>query len=357
MPRERCDEILGWGMKTIAGHVLFRADGSAAVGLGHIKRCEILARNLLHRGVDVCFAVNDDPFVTQYLGDAGFHIRTLPHPCNTQEMLWATVDDVIAVRPDVACLDIIETGAEHVNAMRDAGVRVVCLDDLGAGATVADAQITIDAEVAPHPAHGRLLAGPEYAILPEELLGRRVNMQAEELSKPVIWIGFGGSDIRDMTPRVAQSLSAWNKDFQACVVLGPAVKKPELTHGAVRNDSRFSVHRDPRDLLRLMAGAHLAVCSVGQAMLELTGLGVPCLVVSLSGLHMRIADHFAAHGSIVHLGRYDTLSPELLREQCSRIVGNPQTWHAMHGAALETVDGRGTQRICDFICELLSFKR
>jgi spore coat polysaccharide biosynthesis predicted glycosyltransferase SpsG len=236
--------------------------------------------------------------------------------------------------------------------MQSAGCVVAGLDDLGEGAVELDAHFAVDDAVVRAPRSGRLFAGPRYVIIPEELKEHRPAAGAGDEPRPVLCVGFGGSDMRGLTLPAARALAAWDAVFEAHIVLGPCVADPGAVEDFCAYDSRFTVHRDPLDLFQLMAEASLAVCSVGQGMFELACLGVPTLVVSLSELHERMAGNFAAYGCSEHLGPHHAFSGDDLVARCRGILGDAARWRAMRQAALRTVDGGGARRICDLIWEL-----
>ncbi len=342
-------------MKTSGNSIAFCVTGGAASGMGHIKRCEVLAREMLSRGVHPVFLVPDDPFLKDFFQKSGFDYRLFPMSPDCGDMLARYAQAVCESGPAAVVLDIIRSRDEHVRAMQAAGCVVAALDDLGAGAESLDAHFAVDDAVVQPPRNGRLFAGPRYVIIPRQLLSHRPHDMECAAPRPELFVGFGGSDARGLTIPAVRSLTAWDAPFNASVVLGPLVADHEAVKTACAADPRFTVLRDPPDLYRIMAGASLAVCSVGQSMFELACLGVPALVVSLTELHARMADNFASCGCIAHLGLHDSLTEAKLADRISATLNDPEQWRAMRAAGLRAVDGAGARRICDVILELAGF--
>jgi len=332
--------------------ILFAVTGSRAAGMGHIKRCLCLAEALAERGAEIRFLAFADNEAEAQLRAGGFDCEIAAPGREPDEL---TAEHARHARPAAVVLDIIRSSNEHVRAMQAAGCVVAALDDLGAGAESLDAHFAVDAAVVRPPRNGRLFAGPRYVIIPRELLPHRPRVEECAAPRPELFVGFGGSDARGLTLPAVRALAACDEPFHASVALGPLVADPEAVETACAADSRFTVFRDPPDLYRIMAGASLAVCSVGQSMFELACLGVPALVASLTELHARMADNFAACGAIANLGLHDSFAEANLADQISAILNDPEQWRAMRAAGLHTVDGAGARRICDVILELAGF--
>jgi spore coat polysaccharide biosynthesis predicted glycosyltransferase SpsG len=332
--------------------ILFAVTGSRAAGMGHIKRCLCLAESFAERGAEIQFLAFADNEAGAQLRAGGFDCEIATPGREPDEL---TAEHARHTRPAAVVLDIIRSRDEHVRAMQATGCVVAALDDLGTGTESLDAHFGVDAAVVQPPRNGRLFAGPRNVIIPRQLLPHRPDDNECAAPRPELFMGFGGSDARGMTIPAVRAMSAWDAPFHASVVLGPLVADPEAVETACTADSRFTVFRDPPDLYRIMAGASLAVCSVGQSMFELACLGVPSLVVSLTELHARMADNFAACGGIEHLGLHDTFAEAKLADRISATLNDPEQWRAMRAAGLRAVDGAGARRICDVILELAGF--
>ena len=347
-----------------AGNVLFRADGGQRLGLGHIKRCEALCRELARRNISCSFLTQQEDFVTAYIRDAGFEAHTIEPvpPDDREEMFSRTVDAVDKLRPDVVFLDILNTTVDFVQKLQGTGARVASIDDLGPGGAVVDALVGVDVgmlnENLPQsvldsdPAH--IHAGLDYAIMDPAFTALRDMKTEQHFHERNIFVGFGGSDPCGTTVPVVQALMDWDQDFHVDIVLGPCMADPDAAADlAARHAVRFTVHRDPPDLPHIMARAAVAVCGVGQSLFELTMLGTPCLLVTQSPLHAQFGANFQKCGAAAHLGPHPDFSPEIMLQWCDRILSDLDLWKRMSEIARSTIDGRGVVRICDVIQKLL----
>jgi spore coat polysaccharide biosynthesis predicted glycosyltransferase SpsG len=343
-------------------HIAIRADGGQAMGLGHIKRCETLARELLSRGRHVTFLTVDDTFVRELLTSDGFEVRTVAPWTDRAGMFANTVNAVAGLMPGVVFLDILNTEVEFVRALQDTGARAVSIDDLGPGGAAVDALVGEDVGVleeclppgVKQAAAGRIFGGLDYVILSERFTPLRGAKSPDHWRRRNLYVGFGGGDRRATTEAVVAALLDWPEVFTANVILGPCMARPERVEQiAARDTRRFTVHRDPPNLPQLMAQATLALCNVGQSLFELTYLGTPSLLITSSPLQASFADNYERNGCSVHLGLHDDFSKDEMIYWCGSILDDEMRWTAMHEIALRAIDGRGARRIADVIEKLL----
>lgn len=342
--------------------ILFRADGNCNIGLGHIKRSEVLAAELAAAGRRVAFLTTRDDFATAYLEQKGFLVHPLEKWSGRPEMFSLTVEAVAKIRPAVVFLDVINTELEAVESMKNSGAKVAAIDDLGPGAAAVDALIGVDIgileELLPQAAReragGNVFAGADYAIIDPRFVSLRDSAVPEKFVSRKIFVGFGGSDPCGSTKPVVEALMGSGLDFEAHVVVGPCMEGPdEIARLVKRGGSRFTSRVDPPDLPEIMAASTIAICGVGQSLFELNMLGVPALLATQSPLHEKFGENYQKGGSAVHLGRHDLFSPEEMLKWCGRLLDDRRLWLEMHRAARRLIDGRGSARICDIIGGLL----
>ena len=144
--------------------IIIRADGGQRVGLGHVVRMRALAA-MLAADFDCEFLLgNSDPAVMTLLsGDHRVHQLAAGGDAET------ILDLARRTAAAAVVLDGYGFGRELQRSLRQAGLRVVVIDDLAAAPIEADLVINHCSRlVAPHyqvPAGASVLCGPEYALL------------------------------------------------------------------------------------------------------------------------------------------------------------------------------------------------
>src|SRR5438093_2404260 len=169
--------------------IAFRTNGSASIGLGHVRRCLTLAQELHKRGAEVRFVVNQDPLVAAYLQKYG--AESVPVDDADVRDLRETRDYV--KRWEAQAL-VVDSYAVPGECLADSGTPfVVVIDD------VADRPFSIDLvvngaanacdlsyQVLPKT---RLLLGPDYVLLREEFAQEPTRQIRERVERVLIAVG------------------------------------------------------------------------------------------------------------------------------------------------------------------------
>lgn len=222
--------------------------------------------------------------------------------------------------PDLVVFDTLDTTEAEVAAVKATGAKVVCLEDLGPGGTIADLCLNELYEPQRNPfAHD--WAGPRWAVLRPEFCGLPRFRVREKASR--ILLTFGGHDPAGLTDRISPLLHGYHV---STVVGGQVVSMAEL-----------------------IRAVDLVVCSAGRTVHEAAACGVP--VVSIA-VNERESRHVHCPG-ILRLGLAHTLSDSEIRSTVVRVMGDYDLRREMSETSSAAVDGKGAQRIVAKIDALL----
>ncbi|MEY2513152.1 MAG: hypothetical protein QOJ89_510 [bacterium] len=300
-----------------SGHLLrIAADGGPRVGYGHVGRCLALCEAML--------------------GAAAF---TVPGPAvgeflRTRGMPVTDVDEA-----PIVLLDGAEpTSAVTVRGLQDRGRRVVLLDDLGDGRTVADLVIDPPTAALWPPAGGRRLAGFEHVLLRREV-------RAADRSDPAgeVLLALGGSDPTGLTPPLAAALVA--AGVQLAVNFGPG-------YGA-RRDVPGRLLDDPGAFPSALVAARLLVASYGHTLLEAAYLGVPAIIVVTRPDQLEHATAFARAGTAAIVDMSGGARPDELAVTVRELLADDARLRTLAARGPELVDGRGAERVAAAIRSLV----
>jgi UDP-2,4-diacetamido-2,4,6-trideoxy-beta-L-altropyranose hydrolase len=322
--------------------VLFRTDGDASVGLGHVRRCLSLADALCALGLDSTFLLKGDGAVAQRITAAGFRAQLLPG-----DDLQATLQSITEHRPCAVVLDSYAIDAAYIARVRSTGPLVVAIDDLGTPDPPAD--IVVNAAVGAERLGYRSrtgtmhLLGPSYALLQREFAGSACRPIRDQVQRVLITVG--GSDPHDLSARLARWTSDLLDTVETDVVVGP------LCAGANRAlAGNVTLHRDPPDMRALMLRADLALCAGGQTALELAATGTPALAVRMAMNQTANLEGLAAAGTLRWCGDIGDADLETgVKAQFAALASNTPARAAMSARGRRLVDGRGAERVADAI--------
>ncbi|QJW91088.1 UDP-2,4-diacetamido-2,4,6-trideoxy-beta-L-altropyranose hydrolase [Spirosoma taeanense] len=197
--------------------VIFRADGNAQIGLGHVMRCLALAR-MLNETWSRQFAITDPtPEVAQLLERAGLTVISLPAADAEQTFLEQ-------IQPgDLVVLDGYVFTESFQQAIRTKAKTLVFIDDLLTGHQVADVVINHAGGVSPTDYDAepdtQFCLGPHYALLRPEFFSPE-GFGSPSSDGP-IFVSLGGADPKNLSLSVLEAIRQTDATLPVRIVLGP----------------------------------------------------------------------------------------------------------------------------------------
>jgi len=337
-------------------NVLFRCDGDAQLGLGHVYRCLASAEQLREgHGWGVSFAMATGPIGFDLIRQTGYPIEHKPD--DDDEDNW--LDNVIqSIRPDALVLDVrSELARSSVEKWRSEGLLIVTLDDPSERRLAADL-----AFYPPVPQveridwagfTGKLYVGWEWVILRKEFATTpcpKPQVPSPKPRAPKVLVTMGGSDPQGMTLKAVKALEMLDEDFEVVVVLGAGFQyKENLDNLMSTCKHRFDVRENVQNMAEIMAQSDLAVASFGVTAYELAAMGVPAIYLCLTEDHAKSASAFVEAGIGVCLGVFTHTSTDMLTEEVRQLLNDASRRSQMADRAGQHVDGRGVKRIARMI--------
>lgn len=322
--------------------LVIRCDASTAIGSGHVMRCLTLASAL--SGQDVTFACAEiGDGLAGRITAAGHRLVRLPGPRGGAHDLQAFMPLVVAARGVI--MDGYAFGVEYRRAVRAAGRPVLALDDTGATTLSADIVVNPSpaAPVLPYDGHGRLLLGPEYALVAPHLLRWRNEAVAE--NAPLL-LTFGGSDPLNLTLPVATALRRELADAPLRAVLGGAVADLDnVARGLAELGAQVEV--DVADMGPILRGCRLAVSAGGSTLYELAALGRPMVLAVVADNQDAAAQAASAEGWAVNVDARMAGAVDALAVQVIALWPDHAARDRLAMAAAERVDGQGARRVAE----------
>lgn len=333
--------------------VVVRADASARIGLGHLRRCSALGRRLGTAGVDVHFltkAEDIDP-AAEVGGFAGACVALEPS-VQGQADAARTVEYCRSVRADRLIVDHYHVDEAYQRVLLDGGFRWLQFDGTARMPLWADWVVSMSpaADEATYQALQRrpethLLLGPRYAILREEFLRCRpprfVNPQATRLL-----LTFGGGDDRGACLACLSALPRMD-GFEVTILsssYNPQI--PSIRGWMERNpDVRIQLLLDDPDIARRMTEADIAVTAGGTTTFEAAMLGLPAIIVQIAENQRANAQAWDRAGVALDLGPVEGLDADRLRDKLVGLAGDSELRERMATLGRKFVDGRGVERI------------
>lgn len=336
----------------------FRADASSAVGVGHLMRSLTLARAWTAAGGRaVMISSTDNPALVERIQSGGISVMRLTS-AKDDLGLGPTVEWARGNASGWVCLDGYRFGSEYQAALRQAGARLLVIDDY-TRLDRYDADLLLDQNAGaesrtyPVPAGVKTLLGPGYALIAPEFTALRDPGRPQPPVATNILVTFGGADPANLTARVAAAmLGVKDPQVQATFVLGAANPNAAEVERLVSGRVGFRVVRNAADMPRLMAWAHMAITATGTTSWELCTMGVPSVSIVLAKNQEPAAQALSAAGVFRDLGWHANVSVGAIREAIAGLVSDQSGRQEMARRGQDMVDGRGAGRVVREMLEL-----
>jgi len=244
---------------------------------------------------------------------------------NNEQSQWERIL-ISRHRIDVWINDRLTTGKAHALRVKNAGAKLITMDDHGPGADLSDLHVASLSFSESEPPRGRrVLQGIDYLILSPHIIARRRLRRTLER----IVISLGGSDTYGVTVKVAILLRELN--YSAVIHLGPAFAHHDAL-AALLGDN-LSVTENIPSLVDLFSDFDLAITGAGVTPFEANAAGLPALVIANELFEIPNGKLLHAAGSAFFMGHHKNL--------CRHQMQAGLSYAAAH---LEEMSRRGMER-------------
>jgi spore coat polysaccharide biosynthesis predicted glycosyltransferase SpsG/CMP-N-acetylneuraminic acid synthetase len=310
--------------------VYFRVAANRTIGSGHLFRCLELAAHL---------SSHDVRFVLENADEFAHHaVATSPFTAMPSEEFWTLVAQGHVAQKSVTINDVLDTSAQEVLALRNAGHLVVNLEDLGPGASHANLVIN---SLYPTPTDAsleqRVLFGPNFHVLRSEFVGLPPKQIRAEANR--VLITFGGTDPARLAVKSASAVRNALPDASLHVILGPGYDGPVDTI-----DSKAQVQRSVRNMAEAMSSADVVVTSAGRTVYEAAATGTPIIVMAQNEREATHS-HISAADGVIYLGLGAEVSDTTIGDAVKALLEDVSRRRALAETLRESSDAKGAERI------------
>jgi UDP-2,4-diacetamido-2,4,6-trideoxy-beta-L-altropyranose hydrolase len=350
--------------------LLIRADASSQIGNGHVMRMLALAQACRDRGGSVSLATRACPDSTlQRFSDEGIRILWLKAQSALEDAL-ALKSMASAGSFDWIVLDGYSFDAGYQAIVRAGNQRLMVVDDyLHHSCYAADVILNQNIGVGSNDYRdcapdARVLAGLDYVLLRREFVGSMATRYGLDLQSKAcssihpqkVLITLGGSDPQNLSPILVEALAELVEPFGLQVRLLVGSSNPHWQRLLILADKRpwLTVLKDVFGMGEQYVWADLAIVGGGSTNWELCRFGIPRLVIVLAENQAPIASGLESAGVAINLGEGNRLCPSKITESIRCLLLDPQARQMQSRRALQLVDGRGAERVVDYLVEFLN---
>jgi spore coat polysaccharide biosynthesis predicted glycosyltransferase SpsG/CMP-N-acetylneuraminic acid synthetase len=328
--------------------ILFRVDGSASLGMGHVFRSLAIADALRETSrAEIAFLMSaEHQEGLLQVSREGYPVRAI-----SGAKAEAALEHVRDYSPSILINDLPTLEEGYLRALSHLGATTVNLvdtmDDLE---TDEYAQVIVSVMNAERETPEGFYGGPRYAILRSHFQGREKEIRKDPQK---VLLTFGGSDPQGLTLKAASALEALDPSVEVVAVAGPAFSLRREFEALQRTMVRKVplIHDAQGHIADLMLEADLVLCSGGMSVYEIAALGTPGVVLGQNAREESRMRGFSCHGTIEYLGLGTEVGGEEVLEAVSRLLFDPGRRREMSERGRALVDGLGASRAAEVVLE------
>lgn len=342
-------------MKRSAERVLFRVDAGADVGLGHLHRCMALAHALRQRSMMCAFILCGDESSVRHVAASGYRVdlaaKVPPGGAEDLDLVLKAADDY---ETNAIVIDSYHMTAKYLVCLREAGLRVIVVDDLAQFSFPCEIVINFGVAATQLPyasltGNTIFLLGPRYTLLPPEFFQERPRHIHDNVDK--ILVTLGGADHNNLMPRILRSVDESAGDFDIAAVIGPYFTNADEVESTAANlRHQVTLVRNPESILRLMVRSDVAISAGGQTLYELAATGTPTVAIQVAENQARNIEAFAREGTLRFVGvAKEAIKLPDLRDALVTLINSGEQRRKMSAAGQRLLDGKGAERVAKTI--------
>ena len=337
----------------MTGPLLVRADGSAAIGAGHIMRCLALAQAWQDAGGDVTFAAASlGDTLRRRLIDEGVRVVDLDAPPGSRLDTEATVHHARQAGADWVVADGYDFDAAYQRCVHESGLKLLVLDDYGHAEhyhadLVLNLNLDADESLYAHrdPAT-QLLLGTRYALLRREFREHGNRERSVPAVARNVLVTFGGSDPHDMAAMTIRAIhTIAEPELVTTVIAAREDLQTRLLPLAANGPQRVEVLGHVSEMAGLMVRADLAVAAAGGTSWERALLKLPSLVVTVAENQRSNAEALHRASAATDLGWWRDVREDTLADAIRSAALDESLRRKQAESAGRIIDGRGAERV------------
>lgn len=328
----------------IKPEIAIRADGNSGIGLGHIHRMLAFAGYVKDLFSVTFFCYNADQLVIDLIVGNGFKHEAI------SEMDDTSPAHLIGLLrgEEIIVLDGYGFKTDYQSALKEAGHRVIAIDDLNEWENVADVVIN-------HAYSGKredykvsssttFYAGLKYAIIKQEILNSKSESPKEALNN--VLVSIGGTDPMNYSQKIIESLLSGTTKTISVLTYPLNPQFNALKELAGKRSSRLKLYHslNTTELIQLIKENDVAILQPSNIALEAAAIGIGMYLIQTAENQKFIFEALVKNGCAVKL------EPDNLAAQVNS--NTPELVNLQIEHQQNLLDGRSPNRIIDIVNQL-----
>jgi len=328
--------------------IIVRVDGSNEVGAGHLFRSLSFASFLKQKKITTIFATKTKE-VFEITSKNNFNCILLKSKDEVKQLyelalLHATNTIIVDLNIDIT-FSAFEQYQKYINRLKKKFSCVVSYGDYD-GRPI-DSHIVIIPylgadQIKMETSAAKYLLGEKYFILREEFR-QKINYSVKRKVKNIL-VTMGGSDPNKITLKAVKAICDTSLKVRVTVLIGAFCKVSNRQVFSLLNGN-CQVIRGETNISEYMQKCDMAITNSGLTKYELSGIGVPHLVLSDSPFQKKVMDNFSKKCASIHVGMFSEVSVKALSESILELVRGYSKRVELSENGIELIDGKGLDRL------------
>jgi len=332
-------------------NIAFRVDASADIGIGHLMRCLALSEELSKRGHS-CFFVSktdNDELISKIEKNNEFF--QIDSTADLEEDAGSLIKFSNEKNIDWIITDHYGIDTDYIKNIKGNDIKVLSVDDTSQIHYFSDVVLNqnIGSEKLKYSSEKdtKFLLGPKYAILRDQLLVIDNKKGSNEVKKILIMIG--GTDKDNLILKIMKFLKSFN-NLEFLIVIGPLNPHfDEIKKYIKENGLNARVIKSPDNMTDLYLESDIAISAGGSSCYEFAYFGIPNIIVVIADNQLNIANELDKQNISIYVGKKEELNSENLKNKFKELIDNSSLRKKLSENGKKLVDGKGKQRIVDFM--------
>lgn len=333
--------------------IAIRVDMNNQIATGHLMRCLSIAEALRFHNEEVMFIVADEQPI-EFLSQRNFRYIVLNTQWNNMESEVKELTKIIIDKNiDKLLIDSYQVTYKYLNEISNI-TKTIYIDDLGkfeypVNTVICYANYWKKLGYDLNNTKTKYFLGTKYVPLRKEFW----NIKNKHISDDVenVLIMTGGSDPYNIVGLMLCGIDR-SKYKKIDVICGRYNSNYNDLVAGYRNESNVSIHRNVSNMEDYMMNADIAISAGGTTLYELCACGIPTISYTFVDNQIDNAKQFDEDGLIRYAG--DVRDGDIVKSINSilnKMKDDYKLRKDMSHRMQLCVDGRGTMRVADIMCE------
>ena len=351
--------------------IVFRADVSKKLGLGHAVRCLAIAHAMDETGPFYLVARGDPDVIEVLPGQMSAHweVTLVPPAADDKEDARITAAVALDNDADLTISDLCSAAyieepnrlsGYHLNLKAENAAPVLSIEDCRMSAFTSDVAIIPydcgDPSIVDRGAHGsRVFAGPEYYICDPQIVRARSARNIQDAATRIL-IVIGGSDKEAGSLKIAKALQAetsWRPELRIIAGRGLTADQKNQLANICAETPDFHLIEFTDNIADHLVWADLAVVGEGLIRFEAAITGTPSVTISQFEHDSDVLYRFYSAGTTQYLGPAHSLEPSEIAYGIRSLAQDPERRRNQMQRGMTLYDGLGTERLSAIVQSLI----